>query len=504
MTNRIDTLIVGAGISGLSVAHALQKAAKSPLKILVTEAQNRVGGNITTAKEGEFLWEEGPNSFAPTPEILQLAVEVGLKSELVFADHKLPRYVYWQGQLMPVPMNPKTMISSRLLSEGGKLRALLGAIGFVPPVMANDVANQNGEETVAQFFQRHLGTEVLQRLVEPFVSGVFAGNTQLLSANSAFAKVGKMAEVGGGLLAGAILSRRRQPKPVVNPNIPKTKPGQLCSFRQGLESLPRAIAQQLGDVVQLNWRLEKLTQTTDKIYLAEFSTPNGRQIVEAKTVVLTTPSYVNSQWFRELSPTMAETFSQFYYPPVACVVLAYPDQAFKVKLDGFGNLIPRSQGVQTLGSIWSSVLFPGRCPHGWQMISNFIGGATNPGILQQVALPDNGEAQFDQNGQPQYKSYQLNTAGAEQLVNTVHQDLVKTLLKADAPLPKVLSVRLWNRAIPQYNLGHRDRLNQLQAGLSHLSGMYLCTNYLDGVAVGDCVRRANTCAQDIISYISNS
>ncbi|MGL6283767.1 MAG: protoporphyrinogen oxidase, partial [Microcoleaceae cyanobacterium] len=349
MTNRIDTLIVGAGISGLSVAHALQKSTKSPLKVLVAEAQDRVGGNITTNKQGEFLWEEGPNSFAPAPEILQLIVDVGLKSELVFADHKLPRYVYWQGKLMPVPMNPKAMISSRLLSEAGKLRALLGAIGFVPPVMANDVTNQNGEETVAQFFQRHLGKEVLQRLVEPFVSGVFAGNTQVLSANSAFAKVGKMADVGGGLLAGAILSRRRQPKPVINPDIPKTKPGQLCSFRDGLESLPRAIAHKLGDQVQLNWRLEKLTQTAEKTYIAEFNTADGKQIVEAKTVVLTTPSYVNAQWFTELSPTMAEVFPQFNYPPVTCVVLAYPDSAFKVKLDGFGNLIPRSQGVQTLG-----------------------------------------------------------------------------------------------------------------------------------------------------------
>ena len=194
MTEVLDVLVVGAGISGLSLAHALTKLGNnSPLKILVAESQNRVGGNITTVSLGDFLWEEGPNSFSPTPELLKLAVDVGLKQELVFADRKLPRYVYWNGQLLPVPMSPTAMLQSKLLSDGGKLRALVGALGFVSPAIGN-FSEQGGEETVSQFFQRHLGAEVMQRLVEPFVSGVYAGDPSQLSAAAAFAKMARMVD----------------------------------------------------------------------------------------------------------------------------------------------------------------------------------------------------------------------------------------------------------------------------------------------------------------------
>ena len=130
MTEVLDVLVVGAGISGLTLAHALKKVSNnSPLKILVAESQERVGGNITTAATEGFLWEEGPNSFSPTPELLKLAVDVGLKQDFIFADRKLPRYVYWNGQLLPVPMSPQAMLQSRLLSDGGKLRAMVGAFG---------------------------------------------------------------------------------------------------------------------------------------------------------------------------------------------------------------------------------------------------------------------------------------------------------------------------------------------------------------------------------------
>ncbi|NJO72036.1 MAG: protoporphyrinogen oxidase, partial [Oscillatoriales cyanobacterium RM1_1_9] len=149
----LDTLVIGAGISGLSCAYQLsQNSAKSGYDLLVAEAQGRVGGNIVSQSQGGFLWEEGPNSFSPTPALLRLAVEVGLKSELVLADRKLPRYVYWQQQLMAVPMSPSALISSPLLSFSGKLRALMGGLGFVGPAMGSELQYQAGEETIAHVF----------------------------------------------------------------------------------------------------------------------------------------------------------------------------------------------------------------------------------------------------------------------------------------------------------------------------------------------------------------
>ncbi len=472
----LDTLIVGAGITGLSLAHALEhdssRNGHRPWQILVTESQGRVGGRIVTASEEGFLWEEGPNSFAPTPMLLKLAVDVGLKEDLVLADRKLPRFVYWQGEMMPVPMSPPAAINTQLLSGAGKLRALRGALGFVAPAMGT------GEETVRQFFQRHLGTEVTQRLVEPFVSGVFAGDPGQLSAAAAFGRVTRLTDLGGGLVAGAILSRKQMPKSkaVADPNLPKTKPGELGSFREGLEALPKAIAGKLGDRVRLNWKLERLQPTERKTYLAEFSTPNGAVQVETRTVVLAMPTYAIAPLLEPLQPKLAAPLTQIPYPPVACVVVAYPQTAMKRDLRGFGNLIPRGQGIRTLGTIWSSSLFAGRAPQGWHLLINFIGGATDP------AIADLSEAQ---------------------IVEAVHQDLCQTLLKENVP-PKVLAVHLWKRAIPQYTLGHHQRLAAIDAELQQLPGVYLCGNHTDGVALGDCVRRAQECATRISESLATA
>jgi len=469
----LDTLIVGAGISGLTLAYSLHK--QHDRQILVSESTGRVGGNITTESSGEFLWEEGPNSFQPKPEMLQLIVDVGLEQELILADRRLPRFVYWQGKLHPVPMSPPAAISSQLLSWPGKLRALTGALGFVPPAMGEQLSQQGGEETVAQFFGRHLGAEVTERLVTPFVSGVYAGDVNQLSAAAAFRRVVQLESVGGGLLAGAIMSRKNRKPVMPNPNLPKTKPGELGSFKQGLQALPLAIASQLGDAVKLKWRLTSLHPTQQQTYMARFATAEDVRQIEARTVVITSPAYVAAELLQPLASQASLALRKFYYPPVASVVLAYPISALKYPLRGFGNLIPRSQGIRTLGTIWTSSLFPGRAPQGWQVLTSYIGGATDSEITD---------------------------LDSEQIAQAVHQDLCKILLKPDAQ-PKVLAVHLWQRAIPQYTLGHEQRWQQITTNLQQLPGIYLCSNYIDGVALPDCVLRAQGRAADINQYLQS-
>ncbi|MEC4986035.1 MAG: protoporphyrinogen oxidase [Oscillatoria sp. PMC 1068.18] len=464
----LDTLIIGAGISGLSLAHNLKQNQK---QILVTESQGRVGGNIISNQAGEFLWEEGPNSFAPNPALLKLAVDVGLKDELVLADRKLPRYVYWQGKLIPVPMSPPAALTTDLLSTSGKARALFGALGFVPPLVG-----KTEEETVAEYFCRNLGAEVTNRLVSPFVSGVYAGDVNQLSAQSAFARVVNLSNVGGGLLAGAILSRKKQPKSQAkpDPNLPQTKPGELGSFRKGLQMLPEAIASRLGDAVKLNWKLKELRRTPEQNYLATFDTPEGHQEIATRSIVLTVPAYVAANLLQPLHAKVSDALREIFYPPVACVVLAYPKNALKRPLDGFGNLIPRGEGIRTLGTIWSSTLFPGRTAEGWQILTNFIGGATDLGI---------GELE------------------EEAIAQAVQKDLSKILVNPEVS-PKVLAVHLWKRAIPQYNLGHQQRLATIFAGLEELPGLFLSGNYLDGVSLGDCVRRGRENAIKVEDYLA--
>jgi protoporphyrinogen/coproporphyrinogen III oxidase len=477
----LDCVIVGAGLSGLSLAHrfnqlmAAEPTKQPPQQLLVLEASDRVGGNITTNQADGFVWEEGPTSFSPTLGLLKLIVDLNLQSELVLADGRLPRFVYWQGHLHPLePTSPLGLAGTQLLSPWGKVRAGLGALGFVQPA----IGAQASEETVNQFFSRHLGTEVAQRLVSPFVSGVFAGDVDQLSASAAFGKLTHLADVGGSLVAGAILSRRGKPKPKPDPSLPKTKPGELGSFKRGLKTLPEAIAasQPICDQLRLNWQVKSIEITTQKTYQLAIATPDGYQQLETRSLVLTCPAYVSAEILQSLQPQVSQALREFTYPTVACVILAYPDSALPQPLNGFGNLIPRQQGIRTLGTIWSSSLFPGRTPAGWHVLTNFIGGATDPEIAQLT--PD-------------------------EIVQIVHGNLQQTLGVRDIA-PKVLGVHIWPRAIPQYTLGHFQRLEQIQTGLQSLPGVFLCSNYFGGVALGDRVQRGQEQALQLQQYLQQA
>ncbi|MEI6429099.1 MAG: protoporphyrinogen oxidase [Pseudanabaena sp. ELA607] len=464
----IDTLVIGGGITGLSVAYGLHKQGRTAV---IAEAGERVGGAITSKSNDEgFLWEEGPNSFMPTTELLEVATAVGLAPQLLLADGKLPRFVYWNRQLQAIPMSPPSAITTKLLSWGGKIRLALGAMGFAKPAMA-------GEESVAQFFRRQLGSEALERLVSPFVSGVYAGDPAELSAQSAFGRIVRLETNYGGLLAGAILSRKQAKKTnspaKTNPNLPKVKPGQLGSFPKGIQMLPEAMAAQLqasGHQINLHWRLTEIKTLTQGGYVTTFSTPDGEKTIQSRNLVLTTPAYITAQLLQDLAPQASQALSEIPYPPVACVVLAYPKKNFKQELNGFGNLILRGQGVRTLGTIWASTLFPNRAPQGWNLLLNFIGGTTDPAIGQMTEA---------------------------EIVAAVDQDLRQTLLKPDAPSPKVVALHLWQKAIPQYSLGHEQRLQTIAADLSRHPGLKVCGNFIGGVALGDCIKNGLAIAESL-------
>jgi oxygen-dependent protoporphyrinogen oxidase len=466
----LDVLVVGAGISGLTIAHELAIAKK--YRVLVAEAQERLGGAITSAKNDEgYQWEEGPNSFQPAPELLRLAVQVGLKDELVLADGKLPRFVFLNGKLNALPMSPPTAIASKILTWGGKIRLALGAIGFARPAMA-------GEESVDQFFSRLLGKQAVERLVAPFISGVYAGDPKRLSAKAAFAKIFRLEDSYNGLLAGAILSaKERKAQKLNDPNIPKVKAGELGSFRQGIKMLPEAIAAKLrdqGTAVKQQWTLISL-EKQGEIYISKFDTPIGEETVRSRSVVLSTPAYVTAKLLQDYLPDASQALNEIFYPTVACVVMAYPKSEFAYDMKGFGNLIPRTQGVRTLGTIWSSSLFAGRAPEGWQLLLNFIGGTLDP-ALAKLSEPE--------------------------IIAAVHQDLKRTILRPDTKAePKAIAVHVWDKAIPQYEIGHLDRLATVEKELQKSQGLYVSANFIGGVALGDCIKRSLQEATKIEAFL---
>ncbi|WZZ56313.1 hypothetical protein YC2023_056420 [Brassica napus] len=516
-----DCVIVGGGISGLCIAQALvtkhPDAAKS---VMVTEAKDRVGGNIITREEQGFLWEEGPNSFQPSDPMLTMVVDSGLKDDLVLGDPTAPRFVLWNGKLRPVPSKLTDLPFFDLMSIGGKIRAGFGAIGIRP-------SPPGREESVEEFVRRNLGDEVFERLIEPFCSGVYAGDPAKLSMKAAFGKVWKLEENGGSIIGGAfkaIQARNKAPKTTRDPRLPKPKGQTVGSFRKGLTMLPEAISarysilsnvgkesekglKMLGDKVKVSWKLSSISKLPSGGYSLTYETPEGIVTVQSKSVVMTVPSHVASSLLRPLSvssfqitckstnrganaeaivyfkDSAAEALSKLYYPPVAAVSISYPKEAIRSEclidgeLKGFGQLHPRTQKVETLGTIYSSSLFPNRAPPGRVLLLNYIGGATNTGILSK----SEGE-----------------------LVEAVDRDLRKMLIKPSSTDPLVLGVKVWPQAIPQFLIGHIDLVDAAKASLSSSGheGLFLGGNYVAGVALGRCVEGAYETATQVNDFMS--
>lgn len=467
-----DVLIIGGGVSGTSLAFHLHKH-HPDVSALLTEARDVIGGNVISRSANGYIWEEGPNSFQPAPHILRLAVDVGLKNDLVLADHTLPRFVYWDDNLFALPMSPSDIPKFRLLSPWGAIRAGLGAMGFVMP-------GPGREESVKDFISRHLGVEVFQKMIDPFVSGVYAGDPAKLCMSAAFKKIFALQELGMtlGIVEGAIIriNQKKKEAPPPDPELPTYKGGALGSFRLGLGMLPKAIAARLGDAVRVSWELVGLTRMQDGRYQATYNTPEGQRIVIAKTVAVTAPARGAAKVLQDIAPGTA-ALEKITYPTVWSVTLAYPKSEFKEPLRGFGNLIPRSLGIRTLGTIWSSVLFPGRAPDDMDLLLSYIGGAQDDGIKE---------------------------LSQEEVVATVDKDIKKILMKKGSEVkPVVVGARRWERAIPQYNLGYWDLMGEAEESLKSCPGIYLGGNYTSGVAFGDCVLWGTETAPKIAEYVES-
>lgn len=479
-----DAVVVGAGISGLVTAQAFQtKHADTVKSFLVTEARERVGGNITSRSDDDYVWEEGPNSFQPSDSVLEAAVDAGIADDLVLGDPTAPRFVYWKGKLRATPSGPVSAVFGDFLSFPGKIRAGLGAVGlFKAPA-------PDKEESVREFISRNLGEEVFLRLIEPFCSGVYAGNPEKLSMKAAFGKIHVLEGKGGSLAGGALAlakERKANPPPPRDAKLPPKPAGQTVgSFRKGLKMLPEAIAAKLDGKIRCNWKLQSIGKGSDGLYELVYETPEGRQTVRARSVALTAPSYVVADLLRPKVPAAADALADIDYPPVCAVTLAYPVDAIKAErkapdgsVPGFGQLHPRTQGVTTLGTIYSSSLFPGRAPPGMMLLLNYIGGATNRGIVEQ---------------------------DRDAIVAQVDRDLrlEGMPVEATAPAPVVVGVRTWERAIPQFNVGHLQAVDAAKRALDDagMGGVRLGGNYVSGVALGKCIEYGYTFAEEVAGSV---
>ncbi len=449
----LDVLVVGAGLSGLVLAWRLCSAGR---EVLLCEAGEQPGGAMTSCRINDFLCEGGLSSFSETPELLQLIGELAIESELVYSAPRPGRFVWWDGRLRPVPLSVGQLLSSDLLSWGGKGQLLCEL--FVPTL------SESREETVGEFIYRRFGEETLTRLVEPVLSGLWAGDVGQLSVEAVLPRLVAFERESGSVLGGQWQARRRG---VVA--LPRT-----CSFREGVQVLPDALAAQLHRQLRCNQKLIALERTLGG-WRAVFTGDAGELIVEAHSIVLATPAYAVAGILSTFDPELGRALDSIYYPPLAVVNLGYPASQIPQAPEGIGHLVPRSQGLRTLDALWSSGLFPDRAPAGWRQYTCFIGGTTD---LSAQGLSDT------------------------ELASLAHRELQVVLGFQSGH--QLLRLTRWPQSIPQYTLGHLAKQARVEERLTRWPGLFLAGNYFDGISVGDCVHNAFTRGERVQAFLQNT
>ena len=432
------TVVIGAGLSGLVRAHAL--AARGD-DVLLFETASRPGGVVRSEERDGWLLELGPNTVRPTSELWGLVEDLGLESEALLADPRLPRFVDFGGRLHALPASFGGLVSSRLLSTRGKLRMI--AEPLVP-------RGEPFRETVREFFTRRLGPEVAERVVEPFVSGIWAGRSDRMSLAEAFPPLARWESESGSITRGALAGLRRKPKPK------RSGRRGLLSFRGGLETLPRRLAANLGERARFGARVESVRREDGGWKLSV----SGSDIAADHLCVAATAPEA-ARLVAAVDADASAALSAIPHSPLVVLHLSAPAIS---KLRGFGHLVVPQRARRILGAIWSSSIFPGRAPEGRSLLTVFLGGARDPGAIDL----DDGT-----------------------LLDVAARDLAAALeIPADFA---VVRVTRYTRAIPQYDLEHGKRVETLERAEARLPGLSFLGSYRGGVSVGDVVRSALRC-----------
>lgn len=455
--NRIT--ILGAGITGLATAHWLEKAGYS---VTIIDKNSEPGGAMVTKQCDDYLVDFGPNSgLETTPKIKELVDDIGLSHEMIYANKKgNKRYILKNDELLPLPMSMGGFISTKLFSTTAKLR-----------VMKEPFVGKSSDgyyQSIADFVTRRLGKEFLDNAIDPFVSGVFAGNPEKLSVKSAFPKLYRLEELYGGLIKGMIKGARERKK-----SKEKSKQNaQMFSFLNGMQSFPRAIAENLNGKTFYNSKIIKLAKENSKPVVTYEYNGSVRQI-ESEVILSAIPSYELSKSVNHLDTKLSDHLDNIFYPPVLVLYLGYDKKNISKELDGFGFLIPSKQKKKFLGAIWSSVIFENRSHKDKAAFTIFVGGAREPEFNSED-LPDR--------------------------INEVLEEFHKIMgIKGE---PEIIEKRFWKKAIPQYNLGYIEHENYFNKFESNNPGFFLSGNYRGGISVGDCIKSSYSNFEKINNYLS--
>lgn len=463
-------VVIGAGLTGLTAAYRMTERARGrgrPLDVVLLESTGRVGGAIWTDQVEGFTLEGGADSFITNkPHALALCRELGLGGQLIGTDHRQRRsFVVRQGRLLPVPegfvlMAPRRLgplLTSPVLSWRGKLRVLLD---LVRPRRL-----EGPEESLASFVRRRLGREAFDRLVQPLVSGIYTADPNELSLAATLPQFIEMERRHGGLIRGAWAEDRSG----VDAGASGARYGLFASLSQGMESLPRALAAALPpNVLRTDASVRRVGRAGSNwdVDLLDGST------ISARAVILAVGARGAARLIDGEDSELALHLRSIPYASSAIVQLGYRREDVAHPLDGFGAVVPSIEGRDLMAVSFTSVKFPTRASDGTVLLRAFYGGATRPDLFER---------------------------DDEDLINLARRELGELLGAWGEPL--LARVARHPLAMPQYTLGHLERVQKIRLREADSPGLFLAGNAFDGVGIPDCVRAGEQAAEAVLKAL---
>jgi protoporphyrinogen/coproporphyrinogen III oxidase len=459
----VKLVVVGGGIAGLSAAHRAVEVAREravPLDLTLIEARDRLGGTIASERADGFLVEAGPDSFlSEKPWALALCRRLGIEDRLVRTDDRFRKvFVWYRGRLHPLPdgfqlLAPTTLLpfaTSSLFSVPGKLRV---ALDLVLPRGSGD------DESLGAFVRRRLGVQALERVAQPLVAGIYTADPDDLSLMATMPRFLELERNDRSVILGLRRALRRAPLP----GISGARWSLFVTLAGGMEELVTTLAARLpADAVALEHRVSALERVGERWRVA---TAEGRAF-EADRVILATEAYTAARLARYLDPGLATLLEEIPYASAATVSLGYRRADVPHALDGFGFVVPRTEGRALLAGTFSSVKYPGRAPPGHVLIRGFLGGMLNAGVL----------AEDD-----------------DALVARTREELRAALGITAAPV--LTRLHRWPASMPQYRVGHLARVETIERLGGVLPGLSLAGGAYRGVGIADCVRSGEAAAE---------
>ena len=457
--------IIGGGISGLTTAFYLEQERRrgAPLSFTVFEAESRFGGVIQTERVNDCVIEAGPDSFLSTkPWARELCDDLRLSSQLIGSrDDTRKTYVLIGGRLEPIPPGMQMMVPTRIgpvlgsrLFSGATKLAMVREYLFPPQPLDPD-----GDETVASFVSRHFNSELVDRLANPLLTGIYGGDAGELSARATLPQMIDMECRHHSLVRGALAARASQHAAAPPHSI-------FTAMRDGMQRLVESIVRQLPrEALRCSRRVEALKPRE-----------NGWQITASETaeefdhVILALPSYVSGKLIADLpgSERSVELLSEISYSSAVNVALAYNSASITLP-PGFGFLVPRGEGKRMIACTFVHNKFDHRAPKSTALLRVFMGGSRDTEILN---------------------------LSEEHITEVARRELCE-ILKLDAE-PQLVRVFKWHKAMPQYGVGHLLRIARLEMHMQRFPTLHLSGNAYHGIGISDCVRAGRNAADAIM------